>query len=104
MEIIWSSLAIDNWEVAARYIANEFGKSVLQNFLTDSLSWQQQLIANPHIGHVEPLLKKRVRTYYSLVVNKRNKVIYYLEEDKIYIADFWDTRREPKSQIIEIKD
>lgn len=39
----------------------------------------------------------RVREYRSIVVGTLNKIIYYVGSDVIYIADFWDVRREPKA-------
>ena len=39
----------------------------------------------------------RVREYRSIVVGTLNKIIYYVDSDVIYIADFWDVRREPKT-------
>ena len=34
--------------------------------------------------------------YRSYVVNRLNKIVYFVKEDHIEVADFWDVRREPK--------
>ena len=50
----------------------------------------------PNIGSVEPLLADRSIMYRSYVVNRLNKIVYFVKEDHIEVADFWDVRREPK--------
>ena len=52
---------------------------------------------HPDLGKLEPLLVKREKVYRSIVVGSLNKIIYYVDSDVIYIADFWDVRREPKT-------
>ena len=55
------------------------------------------------VGSLEPLLQHRSIPYRSIVINKLNKLIYYIENETIIVADFWDTRREPKEQANQIK-
>ena len=38
------------------------------------------------------------REYRSVVVHRNCKLVYYAEGDTLYIADVWDTRREPRAQ------
>ena len=54
------------------------------------------LSKNPNMGSVEPLLADRSIMYRSYVVNRLNKIVYFVKEDHIEVADFWDVRREPK--------
>lgn len=54
----------------------------------------------------EPLLANRPRHQYrSLVVHEHFKLIYYIDlpHDTLYIADLWDTRREPSRQADPLK-
>lgn len=44
---------------------------------------------------IEKLLRNRKHIYRSFVVHRHYKLIYYIEKDTVYIADLWDTRREP---------
>lgn len=39
----------------------------------------------------------------SIVVNRLNKIVYWINGDVIEIVDFWDTRREPKKQAEQVK-
>lgn len=97
MKVVWTKTAQLHWDLMVDYVLKEFGASVAANLLKEGIKWQQQLAKYPHLGHQEPLLGHRSNTYYSLVIHKQSKVIYYFTEDTIYIADVWDTRREPKS-------
>lgn len=64
---------------------------------------EEDLSDFPELGRIEPLLQDRSKSYRSLVATKYNKIIYYVDDDKIYIVDFWDTRREPKAQVSRLK-
>jgi len=44
---------------------------------------------------LEPLLSGRAYPYRGLVVRRLFKVIYYVENDTIIIADVWDCRQDP---------
>jgi len=61
---------------------------------------------NPLLGHREATLINRKREYRALLLkNRRYKIIYYYDETKdiIYIADFWDSRMDPKRLASRIK-
>lgn len=64
---------------------------------------EEDLSDFPELGRIEPLLQDRSKSYRSLVATKYNKIIYYVDDDKIYIVDFWDARREPKAQASRLK-
>lgn len=48
-------------------------------------------------------ISDRARTYRSVIINGLNKLVYFTEGDILYIAGFWDTRREPKNQARQTK-
>lgn len=51
------------------------------------------------MGSEEPLLADLSIEYRSFVINKLNKIVYYVERDTIHIVDFWDTpAANPKSK------
>ena len=54
------------------------------------------LAENPHMGSAEPLLADRTTKYRSCFVNRLNKIVYFIKDDHIEVADFWDVRREPQ--------
>lgn len=97
MNVIWHAQAEEALIDAAVYIQNHFGKRFREKFVGSVRQTEYALRLNPYLGKLEPLLMNRVREYRSIVVGTLNKIIYYVDSDIIYIADFWDVRREPKT-------
>lgn len=56
-----------------------------------------------YAGQVEPLLANRDKEYHSLVVEKHYKLIYYVEENKVFITAVWDIRRDPEYLVYSVK-
>ena len=48
------------------------------------------------MAEAEQLLQERPETFRSLVVRQTYKVVYYIEDTVIYIADVWDCRQSPE--------
>ena len=103
MEIIWADEAFERWCEAADYILHQFGVQAVERFQERTEEWEDAMLQSPLIGKAEPLLANRTHLYRSIVINKLNKLIYYIENETIIVADFWDTRREPKEQANQIK-
>ena len=103
MKIQWATEAREQWRKTALYIQLEWGISALRKFKENTEDIQNQLIEFPSLGKIEPLLADRSKLYRSIVLTRQNKVIYYIQDDTIYIVDFWDTRREPKKQANKTK-
>ena len=57
----------------------------------------------PFMGQVEPLLIGKSKEYRGVVVNRQNKIVYYVKGNTIRVSALWDTRREPKSLAKEVK-
>ena len=55
----------------------------------------QMLLKFPETGHLEPMLKSRKVAYRSKLINKRYKMIYYINGDTIWVAAIWDMRMHP---------
>ena len=51
----------------------------------------------PTAGVIEPSLDGFPVNFRSLVVEKHFKLIYYIDVDRIYIVEVWDTRQNPAS-------
>ena len=103
IKIHWTKESREQWRKTALYIQQEWGISALRKFKENTEEIQNQLLEFPSLGKIEPLLADRSRLYRSIVLTRQNKVIYYIQDDTIYIADFWDTRREPKKQAKKTK-
>lgn len=95
MNIEWSPRALHEWELTARYIFREFGRKAVEEFEQNIAKWEARIAVNPELAHPEPLLKERKKLYRGLIVSKHSKLIFYIEENTLYIANLWDMRREP---------
>ena len=103
MKIIWTESAQQSQDAAATYIFDEFGAMPLIDFYKNLDEIEEDLSDFPELGRIEPLLQDRSKSYRSLVATKYNKIIYYVDDDNIYIVDFWDARRESKAQVSRLK-
>lgn len=98
MKVIWLEQADEALSQTAAYIASEFGWNAMERFMAEVDQVGLLLADNPYMGPVEPLLVNRTSNYRSIVVGNLNKIVYRINNNRIEIADFWDTRREPKRQ------
>jgi plasmid stabilization system protein ParE len=105
MNISWSKQAAESLRDTTAYVRKEFGIKAKQKLLDEVRSIVKQLPNNPCLGKVEPLLEEASVEYRSLVVNRLNKIVYFIntETETIEIVALWDTRREPKKQASRLK-
>ncbi len=96
MRVIWLPQAKRQLRLIAGYILREFGQKARNEFIQEVHRANNLLADNPNMGAVETLLADRTIEYRSYVVNHLNKIIYFIKDDHIEVADFWDVRREPK--------
>lgn len=98
MIIRWSYKAQTQQNQVAEHIYNEFGEKALRDFYNKLDKIETKLLSFPELGKIEPLLAHRSRVFRSVVITKKNKIIYSVEADCIRVSAIWDTRREPKKQ------
>ena len=98
MRVIWSPRALDAREQIAGYIGRRFGKKHRTEFLQEVRKTTRALKSNPNIGAIDPLFADRPTAYRSIIINGLSKMVYYIDDEFVRIAAFWDTRREPQSQ------
>lgn len=103
MKVIWLPQATEQLRITAKYIHQNFGSNVKDNFLQAVRQTNLLLSQQPNLGKAEPLLSDRAKMYRSTVVNKLNKIIYFIADDHIEVADFWDCRREPEALVSNVK-
>ena len=96
MEVKWSERAIRSLHAVEAYILHEFGEQARVKFMQASKEVAEQLENFPQMGKEEPLLIHRKVPYRSVVIERKSKMIYYIREQQIIIADFWECRREPR--------
>ena len=103
MKVVLTDFAKQQMRLTAKYIQYEFGKKRRDLFVQEIRNTGQLLRSNPSMGIVEPLLADLPSNYRSIVVNKINKVVYRVLEDRIEISDIWDVRRNPETLAKQIK-
>lgn len=103
MIVSWSKRAAKSAQATAIYIYKEFGNKSSRQFLSELSHVSQLLENNPYLGQIEPLLLNKKKQYRSIVVNRLNKIVYYIKGETIHVAAVWDTRKEPKSQAKDLK-
>ena len=103
MKAVWSPKAKDGKRQVAAYIRQEFGTKRAKKFRQEVDEIVNMLRRSPYIGQIDPLFEDRAKTYRSVIVNGLNKMVYYIEDDTLHIAAFWDTRMEPEEQAAGVK-
>ena len=98
MKVIWHPRAETAKFQVADYIREQFGFKRKKAFMQEVRQMTQKLRRSPYIGQIDPLFEGRAKTYRSVIVNGLNKMVYYIEDDTVHIAAFWDTRMEPNEQ------
>lgn len=102
MKVKWMPLPKQQLRQIAKYIRNEFGKKVKDDFLQEVRDVTRLIGRSPNVGIVEPLLTNRSIMYRSCVVNHLSKIVYCIKDDHIEIVAFWDVRRDPGAIVKEI--
>lgn len=98
LKIRWHKRAVAQLHQVEDYVLSDFGERIRQEFMDEVEQTVLSLAEMPTIGKLDPLFAHRNQTYRSIIIRKLNKVVYYVKDDTLHIAAFWDTRREPKNQ------
>lgn len=94
MKIIWSLLASNAFADIRDSIFARFGYKAEQDFISAVDESIKQVSTFPGSGQQELELAEdgSVR---SIQVHKLTKIIYFVEDDILHIADVWATRQDP---------
>ena len=103
MRIVWDPDAKKARTQVANYIRREFGAKRKIAFLQQVKQTTDLLKRSPGIGQIDPLFSDRAMTYRSVIINGLNKLVYFVKDDTIYIAGFWDTRMDDEDQATSVK-
>ena len=98
MKVIWDPAAKQAKQQIAEYIRKQFGIGRVKKFRQEVDQAARLLMRHPNLGSIDPLYADRAVAYRSIIINNLSKLVYRIEEDIIYIAAFWDCRREPTNQ------
>ena len=104
MRVKWSDSAMAQRKQIANYISRYFGAKRKILFLQEVRHTTQLLKNSPNLGSIDPLFDDFGIAYRSIIINGLSKMVYYVKDDTIRIAAFWDTRREPNAQATKVKE
>jgi len=94
LTIYWTDFAIEQLETIFDFYNTEVNLNVAQKIVNSiidkTIILEQQLIAGQH----EELLKKR-KNQYRYLIEGNYKIIYWIENDFVYIATVFDCRQNP---------
>lgn len=95
MNIIWSGVSRNQLQEIYDYhslkVHSKLALTIIERIIKDA----QRLIDNPFIGQHEALLSDRPQGFRYLV-SGNYKIIYWIDDEKIRIASFFDTRQNPE--------
>lgn len=94
MDVIWTSPAEKSFAETLYYIRLRTGDASARKVWQMIRKQADLLAANPYMGKVDPDISDENRQYRFIVVNKRSKVYYFIQEDFLYIALVKDTRQD----------
>ena len=98
ISIHWHKRAVAQLYQVEDYILRDFGEKVRKEFMKDVEKAVIRLTEQPEMGYINPLFSHRKKAYRSIIVRRLNKIVYYIDNNTLHIAAFWDTRKEPKRQ------
>jgi plasmid stabilization system protein ParE len=92
--IIWNRLASNKFNSIIAYLEQEWGENVTRNFVINTYKIIELIAKYPEIGTLENK-EKQIRGF---VITKHNTLFYRVEEDKIILLTFFDTRQSPEKK------
>lgn len=94
IEVIWTEPALDELNEIYNYIFEQRSEKAADKVSNAIVDATERLSKFPQLGGVEEQLNGREKTYRSLIEGYY-KIIYYVEENNVYIALIWDCRQNP---------
>ena len=102
MTIIWHPEAMLSAAHTAEFIRVRDGEKACESFLNAVDAVLETLKRFPTSYPEERLFRKNPLQFRSVQIQHLNKIIYRIEDDTIYIVDFWDTRMKPWTLISRV--
>ena len=92
MKIEWTEQGKRGWREVAAYVKREFGQQgflLFKQLTKDNEEFVSNYPEGCEVVWTDP---ETGIDYRWCVVYKRSKMLYFVKDDKIFIADFWDVR------------
>lgn len=102
MKVLWLELAEEDIESIYQFYAKDKSIKAANKIYNDILNAADTLSDFPQMAPIEPELSDFDEEYRSLVVYKHFKIIYFFENDFIFISAVWDSRQNPQTNVKKI--
>lgn len=103
MRILWLELAEEDLDSIYQFYAKDKSTKAAYKIYNEILDAAESLADFPQMASIELDLSEVGEEYRSLIVRKYFKLIYFIEEESIFIAAVWDCRQNPQTNIKKIK-
>lgn len=102
MTVIWHPEATLSAAQTAEYIRLRDGENASESFIEAIDEAVATIKAFPESSPEERLFRKNPLHFRSVPIQKVSKIIYLIEDDTIYVVDFWDIRMKPWTLITRV--
>lgn len=96
MDVIWTAPAERSLAETIYYIRLRTGDTSARKVWQAIREYAELLSSNPFMGKIDPDLSSDRHEYRCIIVKKRSKVYYFIENNFLYIALVRDTRQDTK--------
>ena len=96
MKIFWTKFALNSLHNIFNYYKENVNEIVAQNIKNSILSGTRQLEKQPLSGTIEKLLLN-MEEGHRYIIRGNYKIIYKIQNKKLFITDVFDTRQDPES-------
>ena len=90
MKIIWTETAEKNNRLNLTYLLENFGKKSVQRFISKTKNTISVIESNPKARSWD-----KEFGFYKILFVKQIYLFYRIEEDKIYLLNFWNNSQKP---------
>lgn len=87
-QIVWTKRALDKFNKVVRYLENEWGQRVTENFVRKTYDVVELISDQPDLGTLENP-EKNIRGF---LLTKHNRLFYRATDQEIILLNFFDTR------------
>ena len=94
MKPIWTEQATRGWNEVATYILEDFGRVGLREFKQRTKDNEKFVVQFPGACEVAWADEETGVEYRKCQIYRRSIMLYFVLDGKVYIADFWDVRKE----------
>lgn len=100
MKVVVTEQSLDRLEQSLRFFIDEMNMPVqkVTEIKSRLLERARGLSLNPYKGQIESYLKK-LKKGHRRVIEGSFKIVFKIENETIYVTDFFDSRRDTKMMI-----